>query len=155
MNHLNMRAAAAIILTAAALGRGLVWAGTDTSPAQTETKERARVVLSHTLPPLNGDHLQITAVEVKYAPGELSPQHSHPCPVVGYVVEGAYRMQVKGETEKIFRAGESFYEAPNGIHLISANASSTEPVKFIAYFVCDHDTPLTVPAPVSKTEGRM
>jgi len=73
--------------------------------------------------------------------------------VIGYVVEGAYRTQVDGETEKIYKAGETFYEAPNGIHLVSANASSTQPVRFIAYFICDHDTPLSVPAPVSKTTG--
>jgi quercetin dioxygenase-like cupin family protein len=102
---------------------------------------------------LNGDRLQISVVEVRYGPGESSPQHSHPCPVIGYVVEGEYRMQVKGEPEMIYKAGQSFYEAPNSVHLVSANASSTEPVKFIAYFVCDHDMPLSVPAPASESEG--
>ena len=71
--------------------------------------------------------------------------------MIGYVVEGSYRTQVKGEAEMIYKAGQSFYEAPNGVHLVSANAISTEPVTFLAYFVCDHDTPLTVPA--SKAEG--
>jgi quercetin dioxygenase-like cupin family protein len=121
--------------------------------SQTEARERVRLVLSHALPELKGDHLQLSVVEVRYGPGQSSPRHSHPCPVVGYVVEGAYRTQVKGEPEVIYKAGESFYEAPNGVHLVSANASSTEPVKFIAYFVCDHDTPLSVPEPGSKTEG--
>jgi quercetin dioxygenase-like cupin family protein len=45
----------------------------------------------------------------------------------------------------IYRAGDSFYEAPNGRHLISANASQTEPATFLATFVCDHSTPLSVP----------
>ena len=62
-------------------------------------------------------------------------------------------MQVKGEPEAIYKAGESFYEAPNGIHQVSANASNQEPAKFLAYFLCDHDTPLSVPALGSKTEG--
>jgi len=148
-----MRMRTAMMLSVAVLGSALVWTQAAKSAAQSEAKERARLVLSHALPPLDGDQLQISAVEVKYGPGESSPQHSHPCPVVGYVVEGTYRMQVKGEPEMVYKAGESFYEAPNGVHLVSANASSTEPVKFIAYFVCDHDTPLSVPAPRSKTEG--
>jgi quercetin dioxygenase-like cupin family protein len=54
-------------------------------------------------------------------------------------------MQVKGEREGVYKAGQSFYEAPNGVHQISANASAQEPAKFLAFFVCDHQTPLLVP----------
>ena len=86
-------------------------------------------------------------MEVNYGPGEASPPHSHPCAVVGYVVEGILRTQVKGEPELIYSAGEGFYEAPNGVHLVSANASSTEPAKLVAYLICDHDTPLSVDVP--------
>ena len=49
----------------------------------------------------------------------------HPCPVIGYVLHGAVRMQVKGGPEALYQAGDSFYEAPNGIHLVSKNASAT------------------------------
>jgi quercetin dioxygenase-like cupin family protein len=38
---------------------------------------------------------------------------------------------VKGQAEMIYKAGESFYEAPNGVHLVSANASSSEPPEFV------------------------
>lgn len=63
-------------------------------------------------------------------------------------------MQVKGEPEAIYRTGESFYEAPYGDHLFSANASDKEPAKLIAYFVCDHDTSLlNAPAPKTRTTG--
>ena len=148
-----MRVSTALLLTASVLGGPWVWTGAARSVVQSEAREQASVVLSRTLPRLNGDHLQAKVVEVRYGPGESSSQHSHPCPVVGYVVEGAYRTQVKGESEKIYKAGETFYEAPNGVHLVSANASSTQPVKFIACFICDHDTPLSVPTPDSKTEG--
>jgi len=113
--------------------------------------EQARIAFSHALPRLDGGHLNITVVEVTYGPGESSPPHSHPCAVVGYVIKGALRTRVKGEAEVIHKAGESFYEAPNGVHLISANASAKTPMEFLAYFVCDHDTPLSV-AP-SATPG--
>jgi quercetin dioxygenase-like cupin family protein len=107
-------------------------------------KERARVVLSTPLPTLDGNHLKSTLVEVNYGPGEASPPHSHPCAVVGYVVEGALRTQVEGEPEHVYEAGSSFYEAPNGVHAVSANASATRPAKLVAYFVCDRETPLSV-----------
>jgi quercetin dioxygenase-like cupin family protein len=115
---------------------------------------RSRTVLSKSLPELDGHHLKATVVEVNYGPGESSHPHSHPCPVIGYVVEGAVRMQVKGETEAIYRAGESFYEAPHGVHEVSANASQTEPAKFIAYFMCDHEGPLSTEVPTSKDGGK-
>jgi quercetin dioxygenase-like cupin family protein len=115
-----------------------------------ESKERARIVRSETLPALDGNRLKATLVEVQYGPGEASPPHSHPCAVIGYVVEGMIRTQVKGEPEMTYHAGESFYEAPNGIHLVSANASSTEPAKLVAYLICDRDTPLSVDVPQSN-----
>jgi len=112
--------------------------------------ERGRLAFSHALPQMDGNHLAVKVVEVNYGPGEASAAHSHPCPVIGYVAEGALRFQVKGEPETTYKAGESFYEAPNGVHAVSANASQTEPAKLIAYFVCDHEGPLSVPPPGEK-----
>jgi quercetin dioxygenase-like cupin family protein len=106
-------------------------------------------VLSQPLPKLNGGHLKVFLVEVHYGPGEASVPHTHPCAVIGYIVEGRLRTQVKGEPETIYKAGESFYEAPNGVHLVSANSSSTEPANLLAYMICDHDTPLSVDVPES------
>lgn len=113
----------------------------------------ARVAFSHSLPQMDGAHLKATVVEVTYEPGGSSPPHSHPCAVIGYVIRGALRTQVRGEKEAIYKAGQSFYEAPNGVHAISANASSKVPVKFLAFFVCDHETPLSVAAPGTLANG--
>lgn len=106
-----------------------------------------RVVSSHPLPALDGTRLRATLVEVRYGPGESSSPHGHPCPVVGYVIEGRLRVAVDGGVDSVFSAGESFYEAPNGVHRISANASQTEPVRFLAWFTCDRETALSTPAP--------
>jgi quercetin dioxygenase-like cupin family protein len=123
-------------------GAGFAWTRTAASP--TRANERVRIVASQLLPKLDADHLKAVLVEVRYAPGEASSPHTHPCAVIGYVVEGTLRTQVKGEPEKTYRAGESFYEAPNGVHLLSANASSTEPAKLLAYLICSGDMPLSV-----------
>jgi Transposase DDE domain len=71
------------------------------------SSEQALVVLSRELPQLDGAHLKVSVVEVVYAPGGFSQQHSHPCPVIGYVAEGAIRYQVKGEKETVYKAGET------------------------------------------------
>lgn len=126
------------------------------APIQHDSPARSRAVLSQRLPALNGDSLSLQMVRVHYGPGESSQPHSHPCPVAGYVLEGSVRMQVQapGATSPgrvtIYHKGESFYEAPNGRHLISANASQSQPATFLATFVCDHNAPLTAPEPETQ-----
>ena len=106
----------------ASFGTGILYfalVASGTTPSQTgagastDKIERARIAFSHALPELDGGHLDATIVEVTYGPGEASRPHSHPCAVMGYILEGALRTQVKGEPERIYKAGESFYEAPN------------------------------------------
>ena len=108
---------------------------------------RARVAISQALQPMDGAHLEIKLVEVNYAPGESSEAHSHPCPVVAYVAEGAIRSQVDAGPETLYKAGETFYEPANGVHRVSANGSQTAAAKLLAVFLCDHSTPLTVAPP--------
>ena len=146
----------------ASFGTGIMYfvlVASGTTPSQTGASastdkiERARIAFSHTLPELDGQHLKATIVEVTYGPGEASTPHSHPCAVIGTMLEGALRTQVKGEPQRIYKAGESFYEAPNGLHQVSANASQQERARFIAYFVCDREGPLSVDAPGPEAVG--
>ena len=123
------------------------------SSAQSGAQSGDPAPFSHALPSLDGSHLRAIVVEVNYAPGEADKPHSHPCTVIGYVAQGAIRFQVKGGPESVYKAGESFYEPPNGVHQVSANASDKEPARLVAFFVCDHDTPLTVP-PIDQHAGR-
>jgi quercetin dioxygenase-like cupin family protein len=41
--------------------------------------------------------------------------------------------------------GQTFYEGPNGIHLIGRNASDTKPAKFLVLLVKDKEAPILVP----------
>jgi quercetin dioxygenase-like cupin family protein len=147
MNASRTGVGVAVVLWAVMLGSPRAWNQVASGNPGPGTRERARVALSQALPKLNGDQLKATVVEVHYGPGESSPPHSHSCAVIGYVVEGALRTQVKGEPEAIYKSGESFYEAPHGVHVVSANASQTEPATFIAYFICDHEGPLSTSVP--------
>ncbi len=117
------------------------------TPAAPPPGATVQPLATERLPQLNGASLEARLVEVRYPPGGLSTPHRHPCPVVGYVLEGALRMQLAGQPERIVRAGESFYESPDDVHTVSANASDTAPARFLAYFTCDHATPTSVPVP--------
>ena len=134
----------------------LCWVIPQSSPAFSSgppIDARTSIVFSHALPALDPAHLQVTTVEVTYPPGGSSTPHSHPCPVIGYVLKGAVRMQVKGGAEHLYRPGDSFYEEPNGIHMVSKNASATDPATFLAYFICDHEGPLSVKVPTNSSPG--
>ena len=117
-------------------------------PSQSDSLEaRVRTILSQALPTLSGKRPVLTMLEVTYGPGGFSPPHRHPCPVIGYVLEGALRSRVNQAEETVVRAGEAFYEEPNAIHQVSANASDRLPVRFIAYFLCERQGPLSIAAP--------
>jgi quercetin dioxygenase-like cupin family protein len=106
-----------------------------------------RTTLKQSLPRMSGEGLTVSVLEVEYQGGGSSVPHSHPCPVIGRILSGAIRTQVKGEPERRLEAGDTFYEAPNGVHVVSANASDAQPATFLAIFICDRDTPLSVAAP--------
>jgi quercetin dioxygenase-like cupin family protein len=138
----TLAAALALPALAAAPARG------QGTPDTTRAPRRAPL-LTQQLPPMQGDRLTVTMLEVVYPPGATGTPHMHPCPVFGYVAAGALRMQFKGFPERVYRAGETFYEAANGGHLVGANVSATEPARLVATFVCDRSGPLSVPMPAS------
>jgi quercetin dioxygenase-like cupin family protein len=123
------------------------WMAPSSANPSAQGSTEVRVALVQPLPALDGAHLKATVVEVTYAPGDSSTPHRHPCPVIVYVISGALRAQVTGSAERVYRPGESFYESPAGAHLVSANASTTQPVRFLAYFTCDRETPLSIAVP--------
>ena len=90
----------------------------------------------------------LVAVEVDYAPREASAPHTHAKSafIYAYVISGAIESKVNDGETRIYRAGESWSEAPGATHSISRNASKTEPAKLLAVFVLDtNDNPLSTP----------
>ena len=90
----------------------------------------------------------LIAVEVDYAPGAASVPHTHAKSafIYAYVISGAIESKVNDGETRIYRAGESWSEAPGATHSISRNASKTQPAKLLAVFVLDtNDNPLTTP----------
>lgn len=107
---------------------------------------KVTVVFDRPIPNIPGKSMK--GVVVEYGPGAASPSHTHPQSAFIYatVLEGSFRIQVKGEPEKIYHVGENFVEEPGSVHLVSANASDTEPAKLLAVFVVDTgNTPLVTP----------
>jgi quercetin dioxygenase-like cupin family protein len=83
---------------------------------------------------------------VEYAPGGWDAAHRHHASVFVYVLEGAVVMQAKGGQEVTLGPGQTFYESPEDVHQVSRNASTTQPAKFLAFFVKQKGAPVTVSA---------
>ena len=83
---------------------------------------------------------------VDFPPGFSSPVHRHNAQVSVYVLEGSVVMQVRGQQEFTLLPGQTFYEGPNDIHIVSRNASSTKPAKFLVFLIHKKGTPLVIPA---------
>jgi quercetin dioxygenase-like cupin family protein len=81
----------------------------------------------------------LVASVVEYAPGAKSPPHRHASSafIAAYVLSGSVRSQVNDEPVKVYKAGESWFEAPGAHHRVSENASETEPARLLAIFVVD------------------
>ncbi|QEE28976.1 cupin domain-containing protein [Terriglobus albidus] len=113
--------------------------------AGTLAAQEARVtpLLSKDLPDLPGKEGRM--IIVNYPPGGSTAVHRHNADVFVYVMEGSVVMQVKGGKQMTLTAGQSFYEAPGDIHLVSKNASTTAPAKFVVFFVTDKGAPISTP----------
>jgi quercetin dioxygenase-like cupin family protein len=89
----------------------------------------------------------LTAIVVEYGPGGSSPAHRHAGSVFAYVLSGRIRSENSATGPvRVYRAGESFFEPPGSTHLVSANASDTQPASLLAVFVADDHAQLTQPA---------
>ena len=131
-----MRAAGAIFpLNAALLGQ---------TAAQEQLKRTN--LMTQDLPPMDGQNLTVTVQQLEYAPGGSSAAHRHNGCTFVYVLEGALAAKLDDGEEKIYTAGQMFYEQPLHLHAVSRNASQTEPVKFLVFRAVEKGKPATVPA---------
>ncbi|OCK57852.1 cupin domain-containing protein [Bradyrhizobium sp. LMTR 3] len=105
------------------------------------TQDVVEPISSHALPNVPGK--RVTIVRVFYGPGGFTPAHRHAGSVTAYVTKGEIRSQLAGGPVDTFGVGQSFFEPPGSTHLVSANASLTEPAELIAVFVADEGAQLT------------
>jgi quercetin dioxygenase-like cupin family protein len=89
---------------------------------------------------------QVLMYTVDFPAGFSSPIHRHNAQVSVYVLEGSVVMQVRGQKELTLGPGQSFYEDPNDIHVVSRNASSAKPAKFLVFLINQKGAPLVIPA---------
>jgi quercetin dioxygenase-like cupin family protein len=123
------------------------------APVAAQEPEQRRqgppVVFSAPLADAPGKNLVV--VELSFAPNPAPPSthenhrrgHRHPGSVYVYVTQGAVRLGVEGQPVQVVQTGGSFFEAVGAHHIITENASATEPARAIAVMIVPEGAPLT------------
>jgi quercetin dioxygenase-like cupin family protein len=86
-----------------------------------------------------------TVLTVDYAPGAASGPHIHPGSVFAYVLEGAVVSQLDGGEPITYTKGQSWYESPKTPHIVSKNASKTEPAKLLVLLLSQEGEAIKTP----------
>jgi quercetin dioxygenase-like cupin family protein len=86
---------------------------------------------------------ELLMLTVEYLPGGASLPHRHDSQVFVYVLQGELTMQIAGSPAVTLRPGQTFYESPADVHLVSANASKTSPAKILVFIVKDKNAPVS------------
>lgn len=86
---------------------------------------------------------EILTLTVEYPPGGASLPHRHDAQVIVYVLQGEITMQNRGSPAVTLRQGQTFYESPTDVHVVSANASKTAPAKILVFIVKDKSAPVS------------
>ena len=84
-------------------------------------------------------------IEVSYPPGAQDVAHRHDADAFVYVLEGQIVMQLKGKPAVTLKAGQTFCEGPNDVHVVGRNASNTEPARFVVVLLKGKGAPLQTP----------
>ncbi|MFM0061072.1 cupin domain-containing protein [Paraburkholderia phytofirmans] len=85
----------------------------------------------------------LTAQVVHYAPGGSSKSHHHDADVFAFVLSGKILSGEEGEKAKVYNVGEGHFERRGQHHVISKNASTTEPASMLVVFIANEDARLT------------
>jgi quercetin dioxygenase-like cupin family protein len=108
------------------------------------TGQRSTELFNRVMDDVLGRRLTVRLTERE--PGNGSPAHRHPgSHTVGYILEGTYEVKIDDGPVRTLKAGEVFYEAPNALHAVSRNPSTTQPLKYLVIQVSDPSKPATVP----------
>jgi quercetin dioxygenase-like cupin family protein len=135
--RIRLIAAGVVLLAAGTLPAGVTAGANEQEPGVVVTPVRVEKLAN-----LPGKTLSV--VTVHYAPGAASSRHHHAGSVFAYVLSGAVRSENSATGPvRVYKTGESFVEPPGSEHLVSENASATEPASLLVVFVADDGARLT------------
>ncbi|MGH8210407.1 MAG: cupin domain-containing protein [Steroidobacteraceae bacterium] len=86
---------------------------------------------------------QVAMYISEVAPGEISGRHYNSGPEFVYVLKGSAIFEFEGRPPMTVKTGESEYIPAKTIHVVK-NASATEPVKSVVFWVWEKGQPFSI-----------
>ena len=91
-----------------------------------------------------GTNLEIIYAAVEISAGFKAGRHNHPGVVMAQIIDGDFWLQLDGQPEQVFRAGESLTLPERAVH---KEGALDKPVILNAVYVVEKGKPLTSPTP--------
>ena len=126
-----------------AIGCATPGAGSNAAPTAAPTAQVTEL-FSKDLTDLPGSK-EGQMIVVEYPPGSSDAAHRHNAHAFVYVLEGSIVMQLEGQKQVTVRAGETFYEGPDDIHVVGRNASKTDRARFVVVLLKEKGAPIVLP----------
>lgn len=127
-----MKRTAALVLSLSLAGSVL--------PAQTDP---VKTLMSQDLSGVPGR--EVSMITVDYPPGASTPAHTHNAQALVYVLEGSIVMQAKGKEPVTLTKGQTWSEGPDDVHVVSRNATTSAPARYLVFMVKDKGAPILTP----------
>ncbi|HXI79009.1 MAG TPA: cupin domain-containing protein [Steroidobacteraceae bacterium] len=78
--------------------------------------------------------------------GSVIGYHTHPGDEAGYVLKGSLILKVKGQPDRVLKAGDSFFNPRGAIHSVMAPADG-DGATAVSTWIIDKGQPLATPVP--------
>lgn len=117
------------------------------APVRAQQPQPATVTKLFGQPMMEWPGKEVRSFLVEFPPQGESVPHTHPGAIFVYVLKGTWTMQMDGEPAATYREGQVVYEHANHRHLVSRNASATEPLQLVVFYISDPGAPVSVPLP--------
>jgi quercetin dioxygenase-like cupin family protein len=78
--------------------------------------------------------------------GSVMGYHTHPGDEVGYVLKGSLILKVRGQPDRVLKAGDSFFNPRGAIHSVMAPADG-DGATAVSTWIIDKGQPLATPVP--------
>jgi quercetin dioxygenase-like cupin family protein len=118
-----------------------VWAARASAASSPALAAEVRILSQQPLAGQAGT--DVTVLTVDYPPGGSTPPHEHPGTTYAYVLQGSVVSKLNDGPTQTFTMGQMWTEQPHDRHMISKNASSTEPAKLLVLMIAPHGAQLT------------
>ncbi|GEM_PF-371493 len=87
-----------------------------------------------------GEEQELRVLTASFEPGDKTVFHTHRFPVIVYVLEGTFTLELEGRNPIAVSAGHALVEPPN-VKMTGYNRSASERLRAVIFYTSDPDTP--------------